>query len=653
MNILPLKEKGKKVLTTGDMAIARGALEAGIGFFATYPGTPASGVGDHIYEVREQLRGLYFEYSMNEKIAVEGAIGAALAGIRSMAAMKHLGMNVAADSIHHITNREIVRGMVIVNGSDPGQQASATEQDNRYYSLHTHLPVIQPGNVQEAKDFTRLAFELSDRFCLPFVIDAPTVLMHGRGQLELGELPHDFPAAGAYQPKAIVDEIRLIGRTGRHKLLLKQEAQIREYAAHSPLNRIIEGSRDWAIITCGVAFGYVLEALDILKLKEIPVLKLGLVHPLSPEMIGEFIKNFKKVVIVEESEGFLENQIKVIAYDLNLGVEIKGKEWFSPVGMQSASRIAIELSTHLGLPLPNQFSRLPGELIENTERLASILALPAGESIPIPGFVNAPRRIRAFCPGCPHRGAAYAIKSATRGKALVGGDIGCYNISALPPFELYSWHFCMGAGLGIGQGMTHKLPDTPIIAMIGDSTLFHSGLPAVLNAAYNNSDILLIVLDNRWTSMTGHQPTPSTSVTLTNELLNPVSIPRILESLGVQWVRTADPFHPRKMVELIKQGLNQKGTKAIVAEGECALQSGRRKRQLEIRSEVIYEINNDTCKRCDICFIDFGCPAIVRRQSEDGSSLCQIDQGLCNQCGACAAICPSEAIMAISREQMR
>ena len=646
MSILLIREKRKKVLTTGDKAIARGALESGMGFFTTYPGTPASGIGDSLYEVRNQLDGFHFEYSMNEKIAVEGAIGAAWTGIRSMAAMKQLGMNVAADPLHYVTNRGIIKGMVIVNGSDPGMQSSGTEQDNRFYSLHTHLPVIQPSNVQEAKDFTCLAYALSDRFCIPFVIDAPSVLLHGIGELDLGELPSAFPGTGRFQPQVVTEEIRLLGRVGKHKMLLDQEARIREYAADSPLNRWIPGTADWGIVTCGVSFGYTLEVLQLLGLKDIPILKLGLVHPISPGLIERFMKDLHRVVIVEESGGFLENQIKAAAYDFESPVPIVGKAWFSPVGMQSATRIAVEFGKHLGLPMPEQFKRLPAEFIENTDRLAGTLAPPAGESVPIPGFFQAPSRKRGFCAGCPHRCTAYAIKKATRGKALVGGDIGCYNISAVPPFELYSWHFCMGAGLGIGQAIAQKLKDTPIMAMIGDSTLFHAGMPAVLNAVFYDANILLMVLDNRWTAMTGHQPTPSSGATLDGRTLHSVSIPKILEALGVKWVKTANPFKVKAMVALIKEGLKQKGMKAIVAEGECTLQSGRRDRQAGIASGKRYGIDEETCTQCGVCYVDFGCPAIVEKDVRE-SKIYQIDQALCTRCGACTDICTSGALSSV------
>ena len=652
MSILRNNDKKQIVITTGDKAIARAALESGIGFFATYPGTPASGIGDSLYSISKEYDWLHCEYSINEKIALEGAIGASLAGFRSMVAMKHLGLNVAADPLHHITNRLIVKNLVIVNGSDPGQQASANEQDNRNYSMNTHMPVLVPSSVQEAKDFTVKAFEISNRFSIPVLVDAPNLLLHGAGELKLGQVQKPTTEVGNFHREISKEENELIGRVGGHKYLLKIEERVRKYALGSTLNKIHLGNLDWGIITSGMSYGFTLETLEDLDISGVPILKLGLVHPLSPEQISNFIKPLKKVIVIEETEGFLEKQIKLIAYDNKIQIPIIGKKVFSEVGMLSTSRVTIDLCKHFDLPLPEKYQNVPNELIENTERLASTLVLPGGESLNVPGLEQAPKRIRNFCAGCPHRGTAYALKKATKGKVLIGGDIGCYNISAMAPYSLYNWHFCMGGGIGIGQGMKHKLPDTAICAMIGDSTFFHSGLPAVVNAVFNKSDVLLIVMDNNWTAMTGHQPSPSSRLTTSGESIgSSLDIFTILKSLGVKWVKKGNPFAPRELTKLIKESLNKEGPKAIVVEGECSLQTERRRRYQGLPYLVEYKIDQDKCKACGICYSKFNCPAIIQHTDGDDVKY-SIDKDICNQCGACVQICPVEAICSVKNDEV-
>ncbi|MBI2303585.1 MAG: indolepyruvate ferredoxin oxidoreductase subunit alpha [Chloroflexi bacterium] len=629
MSVLTMRDRGRRVLALGNEAIARGALEAEIGYFSTYPGTPASEVGDSIYEVIDELKGLHFEYSTNEMVAFMGAVGANLTGVRAISAMKHQGVNVIADALGNVGYRGGARGLVIISGGDPGQISSNTEQENRWYAPLFHVPLVVPSTIQEAKDFTIEAFQISEEFEMPVMLDVSIQLCHSTGDLELGELPEAWPGAGRFKGQPRIDRRGPGSQEGPpgHIVLLEKEAKVRRIAADTELNRILPGSAPWGVITSGTCFGYTLEALNILGLKDVPVLKLGLVYPIAPDLISRFARGLKKLIIVEELDGFIENQVKGLAYDLDLRIPIVGKEVFPATGAFSATRVADKLSQHLELPLPQEFAAAK----ERRDRMAS------GQEL------AAPARGNAFCPGCPHRGSAYAIKLAKGDEGICGGDIGCYAMASGPPYNLTQWGLCMGASIGVGQGVAHKLPGTPVMAIIGDSTFFHSGLPSVVNAVQHKADFLLIILDNYWTSMTGHQPVPSTPKTVEGNPLDHVDLKELLRGLGVQYIRTADPFRPLDMAATVAEAMKVPGVKVVIAQGECVLQSQRRLRYQPASVKKVYDIEPERCQKCDICFAQFACIAIQSAE-EDGNTYYYIDQGLCNACGACRLLCPNSAI---------
>ncbi|MBI2908984.1 MAG: 4Fe-4S binding protein [Chloroflexi bacterium] len=625
MSILSIRESGKKVLATGNEAIARGAIEAGIGYASTYPGTPASQIGDSFYAAQSELPWLHFEYSMNEKIAVEGAIGAAWSGVRAIASMKAPGLNVAAEPLFTVCYYG-ARGLVIVNGADPGQQASSAEQDNRWYSLSTHMPCLEPSTIQEAKDFTFKAFELSEEFGVPFMINLPTDLCHASGMLILGEFPRALPFRGKFGGAVVARTLR--GVEGSvHRKLLETEERIKEYALHSPLNEVLPGSDKWGVISSGMAWSYTLEALNILGLYDVPVLKLGMVYPISPELIARFAEGLDQVIVVEELDPFIETAVEKIAYERGLKIPIVGKDLMPKTGALSPTTVALRLSEHSGLPLPSRFSAG----IARREAMART-----------PGMISSQRE-GGLCAGCSHRGAAYALKKATGGNLVCGGDIGCYGNLSKEPWSLSDWSICMGAGIGIAQGVSHKVDDLPVVALIGDSTFFHAGLPSVLNAAYHRANVLLLLLDNRWTALTGHQPCPSTVETVEGAPLKAIDIKEMLQGLGVEHVITADPFKPNEMARTISEAITLPGLKVIITEGECVLQSQRRDRLLGAPTKV-YRIDSELCGQCDLCYSEFRCPAMERREN-GGSTAYLIDPGACVGCGGCVEICPFDAIV--------
>jgi indolepyruvate ferredoxin oxidoreductase alpha subunit len=622
LSILTIREKNKRVLATGNEAIARGALEAGIGFASTYPGTPASEIGDSFYEARKELEGLYFEYSTNEKVAFEGAIGAAWCGIRALCSMKLPGVNVIADPLHSICYFG-VKGLVFVNAGDPGLQSSATEQDNRWYGVHAHFPVIEPSTVQEAKDFTKRAFEVSERFGLPCMINIANDLSHGSELIELGDLPQKFPTQGNFVGPLVKRAVRSVGL---HKALLEKMEALADCYAKSDLNKVLTGRRPLGIVTSGLPYCYTMEALDMLGISDVHVLKLGLTYPISPKLIKQFSENIDQIIIVEELDPFLETQIKRISWDLGLKISIIGKEILPSWGALSTDMVTIALAKQLGVVLPTGFR----EAEERRKKQQSPVTLS--------------ERIPTLCVGCPHRGSAYAVKQTLKGKRVIGSDIGCYGMLRREPWELTDWSLCMGGGIGVAQGMSHKLDDVPLISFIGDSTFFHAGLEPVLNAVFYDSNVLLIILDNRWTSMTGHQPTPSTLEDVIGQPMKTIPIKNILKGLGVKQIWVADAYHPREMMRILKVAISKKGFRVLIAEGECILQIQRRRQLLNIPTKT-YAVDSELCSKCGICH-EFTCPAVKKRNGDSNAEYF-IDSGLCARCGACVDICPRKAIIQV------
>jgi indolepyruvate ferredoxin oxidoreductase alpha subunit len=399
----------------------------------------------------------------------------------------------------------------------------------------------------------------------------------------------------------------------------------------SELNSILKGKKDLGIITSGLNFGYTMEALDQLGISDASILKLGLVYPLSAQVLKAFCKDLEKVIIIEELEPFIETHLKKIAFEKKLKINIVGKEIFPPWGCLSATLVTRILSRHLKLDLPTELKELDERKIQDRESLMDV-----------------PERMPTLCSGCPHRGSAYAVRKATKGKAVYGSEIGCYSLLRQAPWKLTDYGICMGAGIGISQGMSHKLKGRPLVAFIGDSSLFHSGLPAVLNAAYYDAEVLLIVLDNRWTAMTGHQPIPSTGMDVTGEPLNTIPVEQVLRGLGAKKIWFADPFKPEKMAKIVSEALKDSGFRVIISQGECILQTQRRERLQGTFEKKEFVIDQKLCEQCGVCYNQFKCPAIIKSSAGDQESYF-IDSGFCVDCGACVDICHFEAISEVGR----
>ncbi|RMG97516.1 MAG: indolepyruvate ferredoxin oxidoreductase subunit alpha [Candidatus Dadabacteria bacterium] len=622
MNPLAAAEAGRAILAMGNEALARGGLEAGLGYFSTYPGTPASEVGTVLQELRTAFPGLYAEISTNEHVAALGAMGASWAGVRSMVAMKHVGMNVAAEPFHFAGYTGVRAGMVVVLGSDPGATSSTGEQDDRWYSLHTHLPVLEPADIQEAKEMTRRAFELSEAYDLPFVVNAPSKLCHNIGTLRLGPLPERVTYRGRFErnPERFLNLFDFAVKN--HGRCLANVERLRADAASLGLNRVIPGSGRVGLVCSGLLFAYAMEALEILGLRDVPVLKVGMSYPLDPGVVTRFLAGLDRVVFVEELEGFLEFQAKRWAYDAGVRTPIVGKELFPAAGEIDVDRVVDGLAEALGRPVPA--SRTKG-----AEAWRAVAA-------------EVPPRQGAFCPGCPHRGTNYALKRAAGPDTVFAGDIGCYTLSVLPPFRVSDWVTCMNCGAGSGQAVA-QVTDQPVVALVGDSTFFHSGVPTLLNAVQNGADLVLLILDNRWVAMTGHQPSPTTDRLVDGTPRKAVDLVGFVRSLGVEWVRRADAFRVRPLEVLLREALSGSGVRVIVVEGECALQAERRRKLAPPAAEEWVDLDPERCQRCHRCYRELACPAIREEETPDGP-VYLIDPGLCQRCGVCEEICPNSAI---------
>lgn len=634
--------EGDRAIVLGNEAIARGALEAGIGYASMYPGTPASEIITALDKNKKNIKNLYTEFSLNEHISLHGAIGASWSGIRALCAMKNVGLNVASEPAQFLAYTGVKAGLVLAIGTDPGAPSSSNEQDDRWYSLHTYMPILEPSNIQEAKDFTKEAFGVSEEFSFGIVLMAPSRLCHNAGALNFGDLKPRYDITGNFKkdPENYLNLFNMAVRN--HTKYLEQNSLLKQYIKDSNFNKIINGSvSKIGFISSGVIYAHLMEALDILNIYDHKILKLGFTFPISEELLKRFFEGLEKVVIVEEAEGFLEFQIKKIAYEIGFKGEIHGKDFFKQAGELTIDDVINGISKFIERPLPVFFDFAVKKDNELTDKL--------------------PQRSGTFCIGCPHRATFYSILKAvgfsnTEGKerdVVIAGDIGCYTLGLLPPYNAMDFLTCMNAGLGIGQTISIFDKKKKVIALVGDSTFYHSGIPVLLNAVQNRSDILYIILDNSWTAMTGHQKTPSTQKDIDGVLSpNALNLKDLVKSLGVTYVKSLDPNSVKRFSSLIKSALKEPGVKVLIAKRECILQETRRNKILKKNEEAVleaaesfYEIQKSRCVQCNECFVELACPAItLKKDAETKNDYYYIDPASCVQCGVCYEICPNSAI---------
>lgn len=572
----------KKVIMLGNEAIARGAYEAGVKVSAAYPGTPSTEISEYLVQYQDDL---YCEWSPNEKVATEVAIGASVAGVRAMSCMKHVGFNVAADPAYTVSYMGVNGGLVIVVADDPGLYSSQNEQDTRMVARAAQLPVLEPSDSFEAKEFMKQAFELSEQFDRPFVFRTTTRLAHSQGVVELGERKE---AADKPYEKNIKKTVMMPANAKlRHVEIEKRNMELAEAANTLSVNRVEMNDTKIGVITSGIPYQYVKEALP-----KASVLKLGMVHPLPRKLIEEFAAKVEKLYIIEELDPVIEEQVK------SWGIKAIGKEIFTVQGEYSANMIRQAV------------------LLEKLE-----LGTPA----------KVPVRPPILCPGCPHRSVYYVVKKLG---LHVAGDIGCYTLGAVAPLSAVDTTICMGASISSLHGMEKAKGKEYIknwVAAIGDSTFLHTGVNSLMNMVYNKATGTVLILDNSTTGMTGHQDHAATGKTLQGEPTYAIDIPALCRAIGVKNVTEVNAFDLEALEKALKEEIAKDEVSVIITKTPCVLLSKEKK--------PLYIALEDKCKKCGMCMKP-GCPAMTRRVN---GTIC-IDDTMCTGCGLCKELCKFGAI---------
>jgi len=587
----PNRANGVRPLT-GNEAIARGAWEAGVKVAAAYPGTPSTEILETIAEYPAE--DLHAQWSTNEKVALDVAIGASFAGRRALAAMKHVGLNVAADAFMSQTYIGVNGGLVLAVCDDPGIHSSQNEQDTRIYGSLATVPVLEPSDAQEALEFTRLAFELSELFDTPVIVRSTTRLSHTRSPVTIGDRQEPPPRPFIEKPSKNV-MIPAFARP-RHNVILEREAKLKAYFAQAAINRWEKGDTSFGVITAGTCYPYVREVLP-----EANVLKLGASWPLPDELLRRYCESVDRIFVVEELEPVIEKEVRA------LGFEVEGKFYFPRTG---------ELSP---------------EVVRAGFEKAGILEPRAKQSEWTPEPLVRPP---VLCAGCPHSSSFMAVRASG---ARVAGDIGCYTLACLDPLRGMDTTVSMGSSIGNAVGMAKAGETKPVVATIGDSTFLHAGIPQLINAVYNQANITVLLLDNHITAMTGGQQHPGTGKSIRGEPAPSVDYEALVRAVGVKWVRKVDSYDLAAMHQNLRDAINYRGVAVLIADRPCVLDP------VKIKGPP-FEVVTEQCNACQAC-MNIGCPAITwSDQSFEGRHKVQIDPGLCIGCTLCAQVCAVDCI---------
>ncbi len=607
---------GKKYLLLGNEAIARGGIEAGIAAATTYPGTPSSEISLNYFQMSQESD-LYFEYSPNEKVALEVAAATANAGLRTMCMMKHVGLNVAADPLMTLAYVGVKAGLVILTADDPAMFSSQNEQDNRYYGKLSGLPVLEPSSVAEAKDLMAYAFELSEELQEPVIYRTTTRINHSNAPVTFGDMkPRVTKGHFKKDPMNYVTVPAVSRRL--HVKLLENQAKAAEISEKSEFN-VVTGDGSWGIICNGVSYGYVTDAVaDLGIADQTKILRIGFSNPMPEKKIAAFLTGCEKVLVAEEGEPVMEESIRSIAQQNGLIMPIKGK----------------------GENLFSKLYEFDPAMVRNCVAGYFGLDVKAAAKVDLADVPELPMRPPNLCAGCSHRATFYEIKKAAEGMdTIYPTDIGCYTLGFLPPLAMGDFLICMGSSVSTAGGFS-KATDQKVISFIGDSTFFHSGMTGLADAVFNNHNFTLVILDNGITAMTGHQPNPGVDMEAMNlSGYGRISIEAVVRALGVEHVTLIKPYKVKKSIGAIREALEFEGVSVIISQEPCTLYAKSLK-QLKPRAFTV----TSKCKNHRDCINEIACPAFYL----DGEAV-KINETQCVGCAVCAQICPENAIVPLKK----
>jgi len=622
--IIAKDSPGERVLLLGNEAVARAAIEAGIQVATSYAGTPASEILSTIASVADRF-GIHAEWSTNEMVAFETAAGAAIAGLRAMASMKHVGMNWCMDPLMAVNQSGVIGGLVVITADDPGAYSSQNEQDNRRYSKMMELLMLEPSDAAEAKETVIEAFDISERLELPVLVRLVNRICHSRADVTLGPINWERRKGEFKRGRRWV----MIASSSpeRHRWLHQQQGKIQSIAEQSALNRLEGKGSELGIIAAGVTYTYVKDALRCLGLTEkVSVLKIG-TYPLPRNVVLQLLDRVNTILVFEEVEPVVEEQLKEIAFDGGKTCTIRGK---LTGDVQREKDLNVDA-------VADSIAHVMG---------VKYRALTPAKEAAVEGSlkITPPRRL-LMCPGCPHTATFFIIdqagRKAAKGKIIYSGDIGCYALGFYafePPRQ--DTQFCMGASIGAGCGLAHSGVEDVVVATIGDSTFIHAGIPPLINAVYNNASMVVVIFDNETTAMTGFQPHPGTGVTATGNETRKLNIEDIVKACGVEYVKVIDPYNIKESIKAVTEAMRYPRISVIISRRLCILEWLRKARREGIKIEP-YQVDPEKCTGCKLCINEFGCSAIIFNKE---GNVAVIDNVLCNGCDVCIQVCPVKAI---------